>query len=394
MINENHYLESIRSDVITRRIFSDLAERKGSAVNFLQVGGNDGVLADPIYPFVTQGNWAGTIIEPVPSYFRLLEKAYANFPKVTALRLAIGRTAGKQKIFFVKDEIIQARRAADPDDMMQGVASFIRAHVSNPGFSDEEIDEVLVPVQPLSSVADRSRLIDVLLVDVEGSEIEVLSSMDWTIPVDVVVFESDHLSPAQRAAAEALFGGNGFEVFWRWPDSFAVSPRAKQTLAILEENEAGLWLLRMRNLERAGGLEEIFFRRDAPGSLLLQRGWSACEDGFTWSAGPAASILLPTSLGEKTVVAYELNYVAYAGADAQRVGFSINGRPIADVASRPSEGNLSAPQTVRVFLPECEAQYAELHLKFSNPVRPHALGLGNDRRELGIALSSVRLITE
>ena len=53
-------------------------------------------------------------------------------------------------------------------------------------------EEINVKVKKLSDVLkdDNIKYIDIFSLDVEGAELEVLESMDWNIPVYIIVFET------------------------------------------------------------------------------------------------------------------------------------------------------------------------------------------------------------
>src|SRR5262245_5503710 len=56
---------------------------------FVNIGANDGVSNDPIYPFLCDYRWRGIAVEPREPVFAELERNYARFPGVALERAAI-----------------------------------------------------------------------------------------------------------------------------------------------------------------------------------------------------------------------------------------------------------------------------------------------------------------
>src|SRR5262245_26243946 len=56
---------------------------------FVNIGANDGVSNDPIYPFLRDYGWRGIAVEPLEPLFAELARNYAEFPGVVLERAAI-----------------------------------------------------------------------------------------------------------------------------------------------------------------------------------------------------------------------------------------------------------------------------------------------------------------
>lgn len=386
------YFDRIRSDRLTRALLDSLVARKADRVVFVQVGGNDGILADPISPYARLHRWTGIIMEPVPMYFERLTQTYIGYPDIKLLNIAIGPHVGLQEIYFVHDEVIQRRRSAGGDGMGQGVASFEVEHVRKCGYVDAEIDSVIVPVEPLSNVfASINNHVDVLLIDVEGAELAVVQSMDWAYPIDLIILETDHMSRWQRSKLEAILLPRGFRIFWRWPDSFAVNVRATCLARVLQDDELRLIALNQSDLAGVDGLTEIPFVRGERGAALLRDGWSDPEDHHTWSNGDVMLLDLPTHVGNMAVVACELKYAVYAPLVSQTITISINGT-VNSKLKVPANADELLRIEHNVYVADLSSASMSVEIEVSEPVSPKLAGLSAEERHLGIALSSVRLV--
>src|SRR5262245_2272082 len=56
---------------------------------FVNIGANDGVSNDPVYPFLREYGWRGIAVEPLTPRFEELQRNYAPFPGVALERAAI-----------------------------------------------------------------------------------------------------------------------------------------------------------------------------------------------------------------------------------------------------------------------------------------------------------------
>ena len=179
-------------------------------VTFCVVGANDGVTNDHLYPFARRHRWKGILVEPVPSYFTELKKAYQGLPVVLE-NVAIHRTESKMTIHFLDSS--KARLPA----WAKGVGSFEKSNLESlselPQRGDA-LSKMEVECFPLETVVNRSGLdrIDVFMIDVEGYDAEIVRQIDfdrWA--VKVVIFEHKLLSPEDLADCLSILDSHGFE---------------------------------------------------------------------------------------------------------------------------------------------------------------------------------------
>ena len=180
-----------------------------SDVTFVQVGVNDAKNADFLRGRVIQNGWRGLMIEPHPAYIAEAKSNYGEFRKLIWENVAISNKKGVEQLFFVKDP--------PPDKPWSlGIASFDKEHVNRHGFSDSEISSIDVSCLQLKELLEKHGLhsVDLLVIDVEGHELEVIRSIDFNFfSVKLVVIETSHMDGAVFSEILKCFPGNYRGIF-------------------------------------------------------------------------------------------------------------------------------------------------------------------------------------
>ena len=83
----------LRSEPTLRGIMRVFAATKRN-VFFVQVGSNDGIRADPLYPWIIKYCWRGILIEPVQYLFEKLKHNYRDREGLIFENAAIAETDG------------------------------------------------------------------------------------------------------------------------------------------------------------------------------------------------------------------------------------------------------------------------------------------------------------
>ena len=194
-------------------------------VKFLQIGGNDGYLHDPVYKFIKAYDWEGVIVEPVPEYFEKLRRTYEDRPRVRCVNAAIDAAAGPREMYKVKADVVRAQLMKTGDNWLQGCACFSKDQLLRCGLAEDDIEAVSVEAirgEDLVRNYDISDC-DVLVIDVEGAEGVVFSSFDFgTWRPRIIIFESEAKSSEEIAAIETQLGAHGYEINWEPYNSVAV----------------------------------------------------------------------------------------------------------------------------------------------------------------------------
>ena len=154
--------------------------KKKGKVHFVQIGGNDGIMNDPIYEICKKfpDMFHGYIFEPVPEYFLELKKNYKFSNNIYLLNLAINNNAETAKIFKVKKNYLNKL-----DDLSKGIASFQKDWWTKSNFvyhpkMIEEIDVNCVHTHYITNNLDID-FIDLLIIDTEGYDFEILKNFEF-----------------------------------------------------------------------------------------------------------------------------------------------------------------------------------------------------------------------
>ena len=186
--------------------FSSTKEKR-----LIQVGANDGIMCDPLRRFLAKSkdqNISIALIEPLPFYYAKLCNLYRDYPGVSVVNMACGAKRGRAPLYFIEPSVADKMNGdGPPNDWAHGQGSFdpnvIKYWIERNRFRGEEyvrnIDTYLqsiisteVDIVPLSEIA-LSRENDNLLVviDVQGFELEVIRGIDWSRPPAYIVLEDD-----------------------------------------------------------------------------------------------------------------------------------------------------------------------------------------------------------
>ena len=193
------------------------------SVSFIQIGANDGLRWDPVRRYVVRDGWRGILVEPLPAAFNLLRMNYrylTNRRDLVFVNAAIGAEDSKTLSFWTYDEDYLQSLTLEDRMFLLRKASFSKDHVdrairSHSG-STANVKKVTVPLMTLSElVRDHwsHGEMDLLVMDTEGHESEIISSIDFqTMKPRAIVFESHNLSKPGKASVYGYLRDNGYSV--------------------------------------------------------------------------------------------------------------------------------------------------------------------------------------
>ena len=180
---------------------------------FVDIGAHDGKTGSNSYFFEKELQWTGFCFEPLPHLFEQLKSSR----KCVCLNTCVSAINGLVPFIHV-DSI---------DEMLSGMAST---------YDQRQLDIVIrdinyyggcknfsVPSVTLSSILDQHSVnhIDFLSVDTEGSELEILQSIDYKkYSIDVITVENNY---SNSKIGEFLTSQGFTFVTALWPDEIYVS---------------------------------------------------------------------------------------------------------------------------------------------------------------------------
>lgn len=168
IIDNKNYSKYIFKKLSTKEIF------------FIQIGANDGVSQDPIFKYSEK--WKGILIEPLKEPFNNLIKNYEN--KRTGKyfeNVAIGENNGEI-------EMIIPKIGNEDTNYATKVASIVNNNTLNKFDTETQI----VKQTTLSSLLKKYNVqkIDLLVLDVEGYELNIINSYSFDIKPQVIYLET------------------------------------------------------------------------------------------------------------------------------------------------------------------------------------------------------------
>lgn len=169
---------------------------------FLEIGAFDGKKLSNSYLYEYRLGWNGLLVEAAPALYDMLHNN-RDRGRSTIVTMAVCpygpngeirtlKFAGKQGVSGVIDDMSDAHR-------------------QQWAISNNTVD---VPCKPITDmIRHDAKLdhIDVFSLDVEGGELSVLKTFDFTIPVCIFVVELDNTDPVKDEGVRNILRANGFQ---------------------------------------------------------------------------------------------------------------------------------------------------------------------------------------
>lgn len=198
-------------DVLNHFIISKFKQM--GRVTFIQVGSNNGINGDPLYPFIMKNMLNGLLVEPVAYLFEELLENYKSKAGVLQFEnSALANMAGPMPFYRLKK--------ADRSDLpvfYDQIGSFNKEVVLKhkpgiPGFDDLFIVDN-VNTLTFQELVDKYQIqhFDLLHIDTEGYDYEILKMVDFSLyHPSMIMFEHIHLSVDDYRNALKLLKNAGY----------------------------------------------------------------------------------------------------------------------------------------------------------------------------------------
>lgn len=178
------------------------------AKHVIQIGANDGVQNDPLRPYLKKpGNYEAILVEPIPFYIQKLRDLYKDRSDIKIVHAAIGSKSDTADLYYIEPEVAEEMNGDGPfNNWAHGQGSFnyetVVHWINENAFRGKEyrdsiprfikaitkINTSIVSTETLLP-AERKNLL--LVVDVQGFELEVLGGIDWNNPPKWIMLEDD-----------------------------------------------------------------------------------------------------------------------------------------------------------------------------------------------------------
>lgn len=179
-------------------------------VLFVQIGAHEGSVGDAIWPYATTcSNWRGLLLEPVGTAFTKLCNNYRPHSlRIRPLKAAVSDFAGHARMQIMRNGCAagQCNHLLHKGDNVKWHHSWARTN---------EVERV--PVLTLARVWEElqrahghASAVDLLVVDVEGSEARILGrELPWPRP-RLIMFEHKHLQPKALLTINSSLEAQGY----------------------------------------------------------------------------------------------------------------------------------------------------------------------------------------
>jgi FkbM family methyltransferase len=215
LYKRGYKLSRTRNFVFLDSILNKLLSKQGQ-LNYIQIGGNDGINDDPLYYFVTwnKNRIKGFVLEPVLDYFNELKKNYTNHPLIKTLNLAIHNSENEMTIHRV-----DPKSASVLPKYSKGIASFSKEHHISCKIDSKHILEEKVACVSLENLIKTYNIknIDLLQIDTEGYDYEIIFNINFKeLKPSIINFEyyiTDEKSKVAFNKILKLLHENDYEIW-------------------------------------------------------------------------------------------------------------------------------------------------------------------------------------
>ncbi len=215
------------NDVDNFESYLYLLLQKKKTISFIQIGANDGKMADPIFDFVSQNHKyvKGIAVEPMRDFFQRLAQNYNAYNDILTINIAIHNT---------EKEMILWRIAPEKEHLVptwaKGISSFDREHLIKKNFEEYMIAESVQCIT-LDGLIDKYNFVDInlLQIDTEGYDSEILLNINFNkIKPQIIHFEHGychgHMNEKTLLAVRKYLHDNGYEITFSHYDAIAYLP--------------------------------------------------------------------------------------------------------------------------------------------------------------------------
>jgi FkbM family methyltransferase len=146
---------------------------------FVQIGANDGVSNDPLYPLIRRfpTRFRGLVVEPLKDKFELLKQTYAGIDSVVPVNVAVHNVEKEMLIHRVRPDLEKKLPG-----WATGIGSFNPVHHTLSQLDSSYMIAERVPCMTFDDLLSAHKILDVelLITDTEGYDFEILRNIDFT----------------------------------------------------------------------------------------------------------------------------------------------------------------------------------------------------------------------
>jgi len=179
---------------------------------FIEIGASDGIQLSNTFLLEKKYNWKGICVEPIPNKYALLCK---NRKNSCCCDNAVYNESGLELQFDIANKF----------DLLSGISSHIDCHNNIVNKNKKQITVKTITMNDLLEKYNAPSFIEYLSLDTEGSEYEILKSIDFNkYKFGLIHVEHNYIEPRRTQMKELLLN-NGY-VFIKenkWDDYYKLS---------------------------------------------------------------------------------------------------------------------------------------------------------------------------
>lgn len=179
-------------------------------IKFVQIGGNDGIHVDPLYPYYSSNDsWIGHIFEPNPEVFKKLHSNISKISnRITAHPVAISDFVGESSLFV-----------QDPEtrDNASEISSMNKSVFLEQKDRGAKFYEIQVQTRTLNEFLSEInwKEFDILQIDTEGHEEHIFDELDLNLHcIKIIQVEIGHLNRKQITKITRKIANSGYDIYW------------------------------------------------------------------------------------------------------------------------------------------------------------------------------------
>ena len=203
----------------------------------VQVGGNDGIQNDPLRIYLkNKKDYVAVIFEPIQYYYNKLNQLYHNRDDIFVKQEYVSSDHGEKKIYFIKPEVCDLIEIDNQNnDWLHGLGSFDKKNVEETieqnSFRGEEFKKNIVNLKnnivsvsinsfELKNLNFPKNSINLIVIDVQGFELEVLLSLSFNEKIDYIVYEDEKPYSQKSKKIRKLLEAHHYKLIGRltWVD--------------------------------------------------------------------------------------------------------------------------------------------------------------------------------
>lgn len=160
---------------------------------FIELGAMDGVKYSNTKFFEDSLGWTGILIEPEKNQFQRLKQ---NRPNCILSDYAVSEIDG--------EVVFNTRNGGDSG------GGIVDTHIDETIREEDNVKLLSKPFNKLLWEIGKPERVDLFIIDVEGGELGILKTFDWSIPVYIICIET-HPANKHYEECKKILTDNGFE---------------------------------------------------------------------------------------------------------------------------------------------------------------------------------------